>query len=99
MIRQRLAAWVRERALPEIAEQLARAGLRIDYQTAVSGELQLAPDGPALAALADDYNKILADGMLLDDEAPFEVIMAHCAEIQSRANRLEPDAGNQPVLI
>ena len=74
-------------------------GNRIDYGTAVSGELQLVPDGPALATLADDYNKMLADGMLLDDEAPFEVIMAHCEEIQSRANRLEPDAGDQPVLI
>ena len=70
------------------------AGNRIDYEAAVAGELQLAPDGPARAALADDYNKMLADGMLLDDEAPFEVIMARCAEIESRANRPEPDAGN-----
>jgi hypothetical protein len=143
MIRERLAAWVREQAVPEITEQLARADLnvrvraerdnlhvayeplfdrygfvqpeilvefgarstgepaendaagnRIDYEAAVSGELQLTPDGPARAALADDYNKMLADGMLLDDEAPFEVIMTRCAEIESRANRLEPDARN-----
>jgi hypothetical protein len=60
----------------------------------VSGELQLTPDGPTRAALADDYNKMLADGMLLDDEAPFELIMTRCAEIESRANRIEPDAGN-----
>ena len=70
------------------------AGNRIDYEAAVSGELQLTPDGPARATLADDYNKMLADGMLLDDEAPFEVIMTRCAEIESRANRLEPDARN-----
>jgi len=69
------------------------AGTPIDFEAAVSGELQLAPDGPARAALTDDYNKMLADGMLLDDEEPFEVIMTRCAEIESRANRLEPDAG------
>lgn len=64
------------------------AGTRIDYQAAVSGELQLAADGPARAALEDDYDKMLADGMLLDDEAPFDVIMTRCADIESRANRL-----------
>ena len=64
------------------------AGNRIDYEAAVSGELQLVPDGPARAALAEDYNKMLADGMLLDDEAPFEAIMTRCAAIESRANRL-----------
>ncbi len=54
----------------------------------MSGELQLDPEGPARAVLAEDYNKMLADGMLLDDEAPFEAIMTRCAEIESRANRL-----------
>ena len=66
----------------------AAAGNRIDYEAIVSGELQLVPEGPARAALAEDYNKMLADGMLLDDEAPFEVIMTRCAEIEARANRL-----------
>ena len=70
------------------------AGNRIDYETAVSGELQLVPDGTARTALADDYRRMLADGMLLEDNAPFEVIMTRCAEIETRANRPESDAGS-----
>ena len=69
------------------------AGNRIDYEAAVSGDLRLAPDGAARAALADDYDRMLADGMLLDDEAPFDEIMTRCVKIESWANRLEPDAG------
>ena len=64
------------------------AGNRIDYQAAVSGELRLVPDGPARTALAEDYNRMLADGMLLDDEAPFDEVITRCAEIESRANRV-----------
>jgi hypothetical protein len=37
---------------------------------------------------------MLADGMLLEDDAPFEVIMTRCAEIETRANRPESDAGS-----
>ena len=37
-------------------------------------------------ALADDYARMLADGMLLDVNEPFECLMEHCAEIEVRAN-------------
>ena len=62
------------------------AGERIDYQAAVSGGLQLVPSGTALAVLADDYASMLADGMLLDENEPFEALMERCAGIEARAN-------------
>ena len=63
-------------------------GRWIDYETAVSGELQLVPEGPAYEALADDYGRMLSDGMLLDDEERFEALMERCADIEERCNRV-----------
>ena len=60
----------------------------VNYITAVSGELQLVPDGPAYQVLSDDYDKMLTDGMLLDDEERFGDLMERCGDIQQRANRL-----------
>lgn len=65
-------------------------GERIDYQAAVSGGLQLVPSGTAHAVLADDYAKMLADGMLLDESEPFDALMDRCAVIESRANAARP---------
>ena len=59
---------------------------RIDYQAAVSGNLQLIPSGTAYTVLAQDYEKMLADGMLLDENEPFDSLMEHCASIEARAN-------------
>ena len=61
-------------------------GSWVDYEAAVSGELQLVPDGPAYQVLSDDYDRMLTDGMLLDDEEHFDDLMARCADIQWRAN-------------
>ena len=63
------------------------AGSWIDYEAAVSGKLQLVPQGPSYATLADDYGRMLGDGMLLDDEERFEALMERCADLQVRANR------------
>ncbi len=63
------------------------AGSRIDYEAAVSGDLQLVPHSPAYEALADDYDRMRSDGMLPDDEEQFEALMERCADIQERANR------------
>ena len=57
----------------------------IDYTAAVSGDLQLVPEPPALGELADDYARMAAGGMLLDDAEDFEVIMERCADIEARA--------------
>ena len=61
-------------------------GERIDYEVAVSGGLQLVPSGTAHAVLADDYAKMLADGMLLDEHEPFDALIERCAAIEARAN-------------
>lgn len=63
-------------------------GSWIDYEAAVSGDLQLAPEGPAYEALSDDYGRMLSDGMLLDDEEMFEALMERCADIEERCNRV-----------
>ncbi len=66
-------------------------GERIDYEAAVSGHLQLVPSGAAHAVLADDYARMLADGMLLDESESFDALMERCAQIEAQANapRLE----------
>ena len=64
-----------------------RSGDWIDYEAAVSGGLQLCPDGPFNEALAADYEQMLGSGMLFDDEEAFEEITNRCADIEERANR------------
>ena len=61
-------------------------GERIDYEGAVSGGLQLVPSGAAHSVLADDYAKMLADGMLFDENEQFDAMMERCAAIEARAN-------------
>ena len=64
-------------------------GVRIDYEAAVSGHLQLVPEGAGLAVLSDDYTRMLADGMLLDDDESFDMLMERCALLEVRANETE----------
>ena len=61
-------------------------GQRIDYEAAVAGGLQLVPTGTALLELADDYARMLADGMLLDESELFDTLMERCAAIETLAN-------------
>ena len=63
------------------------SGSWVDYKAAVTGGLQLVPHGLAYEALADDYARMLSDGMLLDDEEQFADLMGRCADIEARANR------------
>ena len=58
----------------------------IDYETAVSGELRLVPDGFARHALEEDYERMISDGMLLDDAEPFARLIERCADLEARAN-------------
>ncbi len=59
---------------------------RIDYHSAVSGNLRLVPSGSALGALAEDYASMLSTGMLLDLDEPFGTVMERCEAIEERAN-------------
>jgi hypothetical protein len=58
----------------------------IDYHTAVAGGLQLVPDDSALAKLAADYQRMVDDGLFLDDAEPFDALMERCRGIQNKAN-------------
>lgn len=62
------------------------AGAWIDYLRSVNGELRLVPDGDALASLAHDYERMVGDGLLLDDAEPFNELMTRCARIEELAN-------------
>lgn len=62
-------------------------GAPIDYAKAVSGSLQLVPDGAALERLARDYQGMVEDGLLLEEAAePFGLLMDRCREVQRKAN-------------
>ncbi len=62
------------------------AGTPVDYKAAVTNSLRLVPTGAAYEALAEDYRRMLADGMLLDEKEPFTDIVDRCREIEGRAN-------------
>ncbi len=62
------------------------AGGWIDYIRSVNGQLRLVPDGPALALLAGDYERMVGDGLLLDDAEPLDYLMSRCVTIEELAN-------------
>lgn len=59
---------------------------RIDYHRAVTGSIQLVPEGGALHALREDYSAMVNDGLIALNPAPFEEIMGACTELQRRIN-------------
>ena len=63
------------------------SGTWVDYRAAVSGGLELVPTGPSHSALADDYARMVDDGLLLDDAEPFDALMNHCQTIADKANQ------------
>ena len=65
------------------------SGNWVDYEAAVSGGLDLVPTDSSFAALADDYARMVDDGLLLDDAEPFDALMNHCQAIADRANQRE----------
>ncbi|MGB6133348.1 MAG: nucleotidyl transferase AbiEii/AbiGii toxin family protein [Acidobacteriaceae bacterium] len=62
------------------------AGNRIDYTAAVRGALCLAPEREAEAALRADYQRMVDDGLLMDEAAPFDRLIDACKTIQEKAN-------------
>ena len=63
------------------------SGSWVDYDGAVSGSLELVPTGESRAALADDYARMLEDGLLPDDAESFDAVMTTCEAIANRANQ------------
>ena len=62
-------------------------GRWIDYRAAVSGGMQLVPEGFARDALRQDYERMVSGGML-DDAEPFDVLLDGCADLEARANNV-----------
>lgn len=58
----------------------------IDYASAVNGGLQLVPVGDGAKALAEDYARMVDDGLLFEEAESFETLMERCAGIAARAN-------------
>ena len=61
-------------------------GNEIDYMAAISGDLQLAPEGKARERLEADYDRMVEVGILLDDVEPFNTVIERCHVIQERVN-------------
>ena len=64
------------------------AGNRVDYHSAVSGQLRLVPSGEARDNLKLDYNNMLESGMLFDAGETFEQVLEECTDLESTTNRL-----------
>ena len=62
------------------------AGAAVDYRAAVGGHLVLAPQDGARLGLAEDYRRMIEDGLLLDEGEPFDVLMDRCDDLGARAN-------------
>ncbi|UVA82175.1 hypothetical protein NTU39_17780 [Pandoraea commovens] len=63
----------------------------IDYRHAVSGGLQIVPDGAAKAALARDYSAMIEDDILVETNVTFDELMLRCGAIQDILNRTAAD--------
>jgi len=61
-------------------------GAPIDYVAAVTGALDLAPSGDAQRALAEDYQRMVEDGLLLDDAEPFDALLQRCQALADKVN-------------
>jgi hypothetical protein len=66
------------------------AGHWIDYHQAVSGSLQLIPQGASLAALENDYAAMLEDGLLALHQPNFTELVESCRAIQDRVRLCKP---------
>lgn len=62
------------------------SGSWIDYANAVTGRLKLVPDSDLRAVLENDYEKMLSDGMLFDEDTSFDTLIDNCSDLEARAN-------------
>jgi hypothetical protein len=73
------------------------AGNRIDYTASVRGGLCLVPEEQAEEALRTDYQRMVDDGLLMEDAEPFDHLIEACRNIQEKANEIHhaKDSRNQ----
>ena len=65
------------------------AGNWVDYFEAVSGGLRLIPEGEMYQVLSEDYESMMSNGMLQDDDERFDQLIDRCSDIEVRANKRE----------
>lgn len=70
-----------------------RTGAVINYQPAAHGQLHIVPAGEARAALADDYERMRADQIMLGDAPDFDELMRACGQLEAKANRAAVPGG------
>lgn len=58
----------------------------IDYEAAIAGSLRLVPEGAARELLAEDYRRMVDDGLLLDEAESFDALLQRCGAIEKEAN-------------
>lgn len=61
-------------------------GEPIDYRAAVTSALDLAPSGDARKTLAEDYQRMVGDGLLLDDAESFDALLQRCRALALKVN-------------
>ena len=47
------------------------------------------PEGAARDLLAEDYRRMIEDGLLLDEAESFDVLLQRCSDIEQQANALK----------
>lgn len=65
----------------------ASDGSKIDYHRAVTGSIQLIPQGDSLIALERDYEAMLEDGLLALHQPNFAKLIEQCRAIELRINQ------------
>jgi len=61
-------------------------GQVIDYMAAVSGYLNLVPQGAARTALMEDYAAMLADAVMVGDALSFDELLTACHNLEMQIN-------------
>jgi hypothetical protein len=61
-------------------------GTVIDYSAVTTGKLRIVPDGEAKAALARDYDAMLADEVMVGAALPFDALLQACSAIEKTIN-------------
>ena len=64
-----------------------QSGASIDYAECLRGRLRLVPTGAAYDLLAEDYAKMVEDGILLQNAPNFHALMDECIKIEQHINQ------------
>nr|WP_244106583.1 nucleotidyl transferase AbiEii/AbiGii toxin family protein [Paraburkholderia phenazinium] len=60
----------------------------IDYGLATSGQLKIVPEEQARAALAEDYEAMLSDNIMVGDAMSFDDLMDACSKLEDEVNQM-----------